>query len=48
MFYYAVCWARSIPVCASTTGTRRGETIVLRRQDDDWDNNVLSIKQTVQ
>ncbi|MBC2721225.1 site-specific integrase [Desulfosporosinus sp.] len=29
-------------------GTRRGETIGLRRQDIDWDNNILRIRQTVQ
>jgi integrase len=29
-------------------GTRRGETIGLRRQDIDWDNSVLRIRQTVQ
>ena len=29
-------------------GTRRGETIGLRRQDIDWDNSILKIRQTVQ
>lgn len=29
-------------------GTRRGETIGLRRQDIDWGHNVLRIRQTVQ
>ncbi|MDQ7094166.1 site-specific integrase [Desulfosporosinus sp. PR] len=29
-------------------GTRRGETIGLRREDIDWEKNVLKIRQTVQ